>query len=270
MKKLNNRGGGRPSHKKVTTAFAALVCILAISVTSVSADVTDNTNGSIITAINGLGTKIVDALSPMQSLEKIDNLTRAVNKLALSSSMDSFDKLAFETASWGTVHDILQTSSLEYCTWKVGDKKTMGNNEVVITKITYNADGIPDEINLGMQKAVTRTGTMTDIENWCKNEACKQADTLTGVIGLGKTGHLPAYGEIPESLGADIHITTLIVAVTSKSTGGILIEEECMNKLSNNDYGYYLYKRERAIGNAQWVYEYYSQTMPVVPVITIH
>ena len=203
----------------------------SLLLTPVSAGVTDNLNTALVSVLSKIADSIgtnsskptvqesldgmqdsmskLNKLDKLDKLDKIDDMTKSLNRLALSESMTSFDKVSFAGASWATVHDILQNSSLEYCTWKVGDKKLMGNVEVAIMKLTFNSDG-PDEIQLAAVKGVGGYGFGSGKAK-CDN-FYKDVKTLTGV-DCGVRSWMPDLGEIPSDFGADVHWTTRLGAV---------------------------------------------------------
>ena len=251
---------------------ATIAIALAFNTTTIQADVTDNLSNAIVTVLNKIATSIgQDNSKPtvqtsLTSLKsELEKVNKSLEKISTTQSMTSASSVKFENASWKAIHSVLKASSLEDYTWSVGDTKMMGTQKVVITKITYNADGTPDEIDIGMTKAVTKTG-INVASAWCKDEAWKQADTLTSITGLGKAGHLPEYEEIPASAGADKHITNKSYLVS----------------YGYPDYYYGYYYSDGSQSETLYYYfagysdsypartDYYSVSLPVCPVITIH
>ena len=258
----------------------------SLLLTPVSAGVTDNLNTALVSVLSKIADKLgmnnestasiaantgsLSNLSKLSSIdEKLDKISNSLEKLSISQSMASASSVKFENASWKSIHSVLQDSALEDYTWSVGDTKMMGNQKVVITKITYNAEGTPDEINIGMTKAVTKTGWL-NLNAWCKDEAWKQVDTLTSIEGLGKAGHLPAYGEILESAGADKHITSNYGGRDDypDTNGYQMYSDSTKHTLWVTQWGWngqnHYASGSELRGDEKWM------NFPVCPVITIH
>lgn len=170
---------------------------------------------SIDGKLNSIDNSLNSFADSIKKLDKIDDLTKALNHIALTESMTSFDSVTFASASWGTVHDILQASSLEYCNWKIGDKKVIGEKEVAIMSLTYNTDG-PDEITLAILKSVGNYGYASGLEK-CEN-FYKEIKDYTG-IDCGVRSWMPVKNEIPSDFGADVHLTNTLQSESDSLCG---------------------------------------------------